>query len=64
MIDEDPGMLALVEALLADGGIRVEGMSEPEMLWKMLETAPPDALILDVDNARDSIAPPRRRRRI
>jgi DNA-binding response OmpR family regulator len=64
MIDEDPGMLALVEALLADGGIRVEGMSEPEMLWKMQETAPPDALILDVDNARDSIAPPRRRRRI
>jgi DNA-binding response OmpR family regulator/HPt (histidine-containing phosphotransfer) domain-containing protein len=49
MIDDDPGMLALVGALLADGGVRVEGMSEPEKLWKMLETAPPDALILDVD---------------
>lgn len=49
MIDDDPNMLALVEALLADAGVRVEGMSEPERLWRMLETAPPDALILDVD---------------
>ena len=49
MIDDDPNMLALVEALLADAGIHVEGMSDPERLWRMLETAPPDALILDVD---------------
>ena len=49
MIDDDPGMLALVEALVADAGIRVDGMSEPERLWRMLETSPPNVLILDVD---------------
>lgn len=49
MIDDDPNMLALVEALVTDAGLRVEGMSEPERLWRMLETNPPDVLILDVD---------------
>jgi Response regulator containing a CheY-like receiver domain and a GGDEF domain len=49
MIDDDPGMLALVEALVSDAGVRVQGMSEPEQLWRMLETNPPDVLILDVD---------------
>ena len=49
MIDDDPSMLALVAALLAEHGIAVEGMSEPERLWAMLEDAPPDLLILDVD---------------
>ena len=49
MIDDDPSMLALVAALLAEHGIAVEGTSEPERLWTMLEDAPPDLLILDVD---------------
>ena len=49
MIDDDPNMLALVEALVTDTGLRIEGMSEPEQLWRMLETNPPDVLILDVD---------------
>lgn len=49
MIDDDPNMLALVDALVTDTGLRVEGMSEPEQLWRMLETNPPDVLILDVD---------------
>lgn len=49
MIDDDPGMIALVTALLGAHGIRVDGMSVPEHLWRMLETAPPDVLILDVD---------------
>lgn len=49
MIDDDPGMLSLVGALLADDGIHVDGVSKPEQLWRMLETATPDALILDVD---------------
>ena len=49
MIDDDPAMLALVGALLSEEGIRVDGTSDPEQLWKMLETAPPDVLMLDVD---------------
>ena len=49
MIDDDPNMLALVQALVTDTGLRVEGMSEPEQLWRMLETDPPDVLVLDVD---------------
>ena len=49
MIDDDPNMLALVQALVTDTGLRVEGMSEPEQLWRMLETNPPDVLVLDVD---------------
>ncbi len=49
MIDDDPAMLALVGALLGAEGIRVDGTSHPDQLWKMLETAPPDVLMLDVD---------------
>ena len=49
MIDDDPAMLELVGALLSEEGIRVDGTSDPEQLWKMLETAPPDVLMLDVD---------------
>ena len=49
MIDDDASMLTLVAALLGTHGIAVEGTSDPERLWRMLETAPPDVLMLDVD---------------
>ena len=49
MVDDDPTVIALVTALLANHGIAVSGTSRPADLWAVLESDPPDLLILDVD---------------
>lgn len=49
MVDDDPTMIALVTALLANHGIAVSGTSSPAELWATLEADAPDLLLLDVD---------------
>jgi DNA-binding response OmpR family regulator/HPt (histidine-containing phosphotransfer) domain-containing protein len=49
MVDDDPTVISLVTALLANHGIAVSGTTNPDDLWKALETQPPDVIMLDVD---------------
>jgi DNA-binding response OmpR family regulator len=49
MVDDDETVIALVTALLANHGIAVIGTTNPADLWKALETASPDVILLDVD---------------
>ena len=49
MVDDDPTVIALVTALLANHGIAVAGTTNPDDLWKTLEARAPDLILLDVD---------------
>src|SRR4051812_14867095 len=49
MVDDDPSLISLVTALLANHGIAVAGTTNPDDLWSALEAKPPDVILLDVD---------------
>lgn len=49
MVDDDPAVIALVTALLANHGIAVSGTTNPDDLWQVLDTHAPDVIMLDVD---------------
>jgi diguanylate cyclase (GGDEF)-like protein len=48
-VDDDPSILAALEALLAPEGVEVVGLHEPEQLWDRLAEVAPDLVVLDVD---------------
>jgi diguanylate cyclase (GGDEF)-like protein len=48
-VDDDPIFLDALSLLLEPWGLRVMGLSQPETFWMVLETYPPDLLILDVE---------------
>jgi DNA-binding response OmpR family regulator len=52
MVDDDETVIALVTALLASHGIAVTGTTDPDDLWRVLESSPPDLIMLDVDMPR------------
>ncbi|HXJ96405.1 MAG TPA: response regulator [Terriglobia bacterium] len=47
-VDDDPNVLAILEALLQPLGIQVTGLSDPLRFWDVLEGSPPDLLLLDI----------------
>ena len=47
-VDDDTAVLAVLKAMLADDGIALSTLSEPERLWEVLDEVSPDLLILDV----------------
>lgn len=48
-VDDDPQVLAAIEALLRPVGITLSVLDRPERFWDTLEGFSPDLLILDVD---------------
>jgi diguanylate cyclase (GGDEF)-like protein len=48
-VDDDPAVLTAVTSLLAERGVRVHTLSDPRRFWDALESAVPDAVLLDVD---------------
>jgi diguanylate cyclase (GGDEF)-like protein len=48
-VDDDPQILAALEALLVPRGIKVAGLTDPLRFWKSMEEAQPDLLVLDID---------------
>ncbi|MBI3801658.1 MAG: response regulator [Deltaproteobacteria bacterium] len=48
-VDDDPHVLALLQALLQPQGIRVTTLSDPLRFWEVLQETSPDLLMLDVD---------------
>ena len=48
-IDDDPAIVAAVDAILSQEGFRVVGLTDPSQFWQVLERTAPDLLVLDVD---------------
>ncbi|MGH8508593.1 MAG: response regulator [Gammaproteobacteria bacterium] len=48
-VDDDPQVLATIEALLSPKGITLSVLDDPEPFWDALERYLPDLVILDVD---------------
>lgn len=48
-VDDDPTLLAALEALLAPEGVRLQTLENPLRFWSRLEDARPDLVILDAD---------------
>jgi diguanylate cyclase (GGDEF)-like protein len=48
-VDDDPAVLARLEALLAPQGTQITGLSDPLHFWETLEQCAPELVILDVD---------------
>lgn len=49
MVDDDPGFAQALSGLLAEQGIRVTAVTQPQAFWQMLSSCQPDGLILDVE---------------
>jgi len=47
-VDDDPAVLAVLEALLQPAGVHFTGLSDPLRFWDVLEGSPPDLLLLDI----------------
>ncbi len=47
-VDDDPAVLAVLEALLQPAGVHFTGLSDPLRFWDVLEGSPPDLLLLDL----------------
>jgi diguanylate cyclase (GGDEF)-like protein len=47
-VDDDPNVLAVLEALLQPVGVHFTGLSDPLRFWDVLEGLPPDLLLLDI----------------
>jgi diguanylate cyclase (GGDEF)-like protein len=47
-VDDDPAVLAVLEALLQAAGVHFTGLSDPLRFWDVLEGSPPDLLLLDI----------------
>lgn len=48
VVDDDPGMRALLEAYLGDSGFAVETAVDGAAMWQALEHGMPDAIVLDL----------------
>jgi diguanylate cyclase (GGDEF)-like protein len=48
-VDDDPQILAILQALLESQGIRLTPLTDPLRFWDVLQQESPDLLILDVD---------------
>jgi len=46
-IDDDPGILKFYEAVLAEKGVRVEGMLAPDRVLETIDALDPDLILLD-----------------
>jgi DNA-binding response OmpR family regulator len=49
VVDDDPEILALMQALLEPWGIQLTTLAEPSRFWAILEEFDPDLLVLDVE---------------
>lgn len=49
VVDDDPEILALMQALLEPWGIQLNTLEEPSRFWAILEEFAPDMLVLDVE---------------
>jgi diguanylate cyclase (GGDEF)-like protein len=49
VVDDDPVFLAALHPMLEPWGIRLSELADPLRFWEVLQSAPPDLLILDVD---------------
>lgn len=47
-VDDDPAVLAVLETLLRPVGVHFTSLSDPLRFWDVLEGAPPDLLVLDI----------------
>ena len=52
IVDDDPAMLTLIQALLQPWGFRLELLSEPQRFWQVLEDFEPDLVLLDAKMPR------------
>ena len=48
-IDDDPSILATLQAMLTTSQVRVMTLSDPRLFWETLEEVSPDLLILDLE---------------
>lgn len=48
-VDDDPQVLATIEALLGERGLHVHTLNDPLQFWVKLAEVKPDLLVLDVD---------------
>jgi two-component system phosphate regulon response regulator OmpR len=48
VVDDDPGMCALLEAYLGDSGFAVETAADGAAMWQAVERGLPDAIVLDL----------------
>lgn len=51
-VDDDPAVLAALEAMLAPHGFRVVGVDRAEHFWERLESVAPDIALVDIDMPR------------
>jgi len=49
VVDDDPLVLAAVEAMLSAEGMAVTASDDPRRFWQLLEETAPDLLVLDVE---------------
>ncbi len=49
IVDDDPAMLTLLQAMLLPWGFRLQLLSDPQYFWKTLERFDPDLVLLDVE---------------
>jgi DNA-binding response OmpR family regulator len=49
VVDDDPLILATLDALLEPWGLQVATLDDPQQFWEVLEAFAPDLLILDVE---------------
>ncbi len=49
VVDDDPNILALLQAVLTNWGYRVVCAADGEEAWKHLDTEPPDLVLLDFE---------------
>ncbi len=49
VVDDDPQIQALLQALLSPWGLKAIALEDPRQFWGTLETVAPDMLILDVE---------------
>ena len=48
VVDDDPGMCALLQAYLGDSGFAVETAADGAAMWRAVERGLPDAIVLDL----------------
>jgi diguanylate cyclase (GGDEF)-like protein len=49
IVDDDPDMLILLQAMLQPWGFRLQLLSDPQYFWQTLERFDPDLVLLDVE---------------
>lgn len=49
IVDDDPGMLALLSSMLTPWGLEVTTVSDPQSFWKVLVATAPNLVLLDLE---------------